>query len=395
MPDNKKELLEQLKAMVKEQINEAIAPLKESASDWKKDIYGADKAENKAVPAARIVCALAACRGDIEKAARFAKRAWNDDMGKALSQVFEKALDAGVPTSGGFMIPEDMSREIIDLLRPRSVVRAAGAPTVPMPRGTLTLPKQTGDVSASYVGESTDITSSTPSGDQIILSAKKLAALVPVSNDLLSYDVGDSADRFVRDSLVRRIAVREDAAFLRDDGTSNTPTGLRYQAASGNVIASGASGATDAAGIEADLIAAINALESSNVDMTGPAWFISPRTKNNLMKLRDASGNLVYPELRSANPTIYTFPVYVTTNIPTNLGTGTNESEIYLANMPDTLIAESGGLEITADTSAAYIEGGTLVSSFSRDQTVVRAIVRHDFTVLYPESVAVLTGVLY
>ena len=286
------------------------------------------------------------------------------------------------------MIPPDFANEIIDLLRPRSVIRGAGVQTVPMPRGTLTLPKQTAGATASYVGENQDITKTQLTGGQIVMSAKKLAALVPISNDLLTIDVGDSADAMVRNDLVRQLATREDQAFLRDDGTQNTPKGLRYWAKTTT-----ASSGTGAAQIEADLVGLIQNLEGADIAMSNPVWIMSPRSKNSLINLRDANGNLVFPEIRNAMPTLFTFPVFVTNNVPTNLGGGGNESEVYLADMDEVLLGETGGLEITADSSASYLDGGTLVSAFSQDQTVIRAIMRHDLAVRYDEAVTVLTGV--
>jgi HK97 family phage major capsid protein len=390
-----KEAVEGQIGEMKEVLEKEIAPLKEQATNWgamistPKDPEEVRKPgpEEKAMGAARICRALAAAKGDPERAAHWAEKAFDDQLGDSVI----KALAAGDFTAGSFMIPEDMSNEIIPLLRARSVVRAAGTPTVPMPRGTLTLPKQTGDVTANYIGENVDIPKSEPTGGQIVLSAKKLSTLVPISNDLLDFDVGDAADRFVRDSMVRRMATREDQAFLRDQGSESTPKGLRYQAAAANITATNG---TSAANIEDDFIDLINDLETANVDMSNPVWLMSPRSKNHLLNLRDANGNLIYPELRTASPTIHTFPIMMTTNIPTNLGGGT-ETELYLMNVSDLLIGEAGGLEITTDASASYIEGGNLVSAFSRDQTVVRALSRHDFAVMYPEAVAIKTGITW
>ncbi len=345
-----------------------------------------DGPEEKGIGVARIVRALAFAKGDTERAVYFAKKSWNDKLGDKV----EKALAAGDLTAGGFMVPEDMVGDIIDLLRPRSVVRAAGAPVVQMPRGTLTLPKQTGDITASYVGENTDIVKTEPVGGQILLSAKKLAALVPISNDLLDFAPGTAADTFVRNSLVRRIAVREDQAFLRDDGTSGTPRGLRFWALSGQVSNSAGTGSAD---IEADFATLLQNLEGADVDMSGPVWIMAPRSKNHLITLRDANGNLVFPEMRNARPTVHTLPVFITNNVPTNLNG--NESELYLVNMPDTLIGEAGGLEITVDPGASYVEGGTLKSAFSLDQTVIRIILRHDFAVIHQEAVALIDNLTW
>lgn len=397
------ELKQVIADAVKDEVEKAVSPLREQTTNWAEFLSSSgskslgermsDDHKARSICAVRMVRAIAATKGDPEKAKRFAEKAWDDDLGKVVIGAFEKAMAAGDFAGGGFMIPPEFADTIIDLLRPRSVIRAMDTPVVPMPRGTLTIPKQTGDVSASYVGENQDITQSAPDGGQIVLSAKKLAALVPVSNDLLIATAGDRADEFIRRSLVRQIATREDQAFIRDDGTSGTPKGLRYWAA--NTIASSG---TTAANIENDLVSMINQMESANVDMSNPVWIMHPRSKNKLMTLRDsAGGNLLYPEIRPGSDGVsrlYGWPVFTTTNIPTNLGGG-SDTEVYLVNVPDLIIAEQGGLEISTSMEASYIEGANLASAFSRDQTVIRAIVRHDFAVQYPEAVVVLTGVAW
>ncbi len=394
--------LDELKSLISEvmkeqdleaKIAEAVKPLNERVTHWG-DILTARKTtrqpseDEKAIGVARIVRALAACGGDPGRAASFGKKAWSDDLGDTVV----KALTAGEFTAGGFIVPDELSQDMIPLLRAANVVRAMGTPTVPMPHGTLTLPKQTGDITAAYVGESSDITKTQPVGGHITLTAKKLAALVPISNDLLDYDVGDAADRWVRDNLVRHIAGVEDQKFIRGDGLSGTPKGLRFWAQAANVQAT--AGQT-AAQIETDFRVLLQDLEGSNVNMSRPVWIMAPRSKNHLLVLRDANGNLIYPDLRSASPTIHTYPVFVTNNVPTNLGGGANETELYLVNVDDVIIGEAGGMEISVDASASYVQSGSLVSAFSRDETVVRAILKHDLAVTHAESIAVVNAIIW
>lgn len=52
-----------------------------------------------------------------------------------------KAMAATDPTGGGFLVPEQFSTDVIELLRPMSVVRALVGQTLPMPVGTLNIPK--------------------------------------------------------------------------------------------------------------------------------------------------------------------------------------------------------------------------------------------------------------
>lgn len=382
-----------VQGIVTEKIDEALRPVVEQQTDYMAQIKAAQRAayggevdkSKRGFGAARFVRALAFGRGDTDKAVYFAKKSWDDPLGEAVC----KALTAGDFTAAGAIVPPEFVSEIIDLLRARSVVRAAGPRTLPMPNGTLTLRKRTGGASASYVGESKDIKKSEPAAGQLTLTSKKLAALVPISNDLLNFASGPSADEFVRDDLVMQIATREDQAFLRDDGTNETPKGLRHWASSVT-----ASNGNTSAQIETDFRDLVNALEQANVPMVRPTWIMAPRSKNFLRDLRD-SGNLVYEEMRRSPPQLFGYPVYVTTNIPTNLGSGSNETEVFLVDMNFAVIGEATTMEIAVDSSASYLDGSTLVSAFSRDETLMRAITRHDFGMLYDEAVAIKNAITW
>jgi len=341
----------------------------------------------KGIAAARCVRALAFANGNMEKVKYFCSKAFDDELGTEV----QKALMASNLTQAGALIPPEYAAEIIELLRARTVVRGAGARVVPMNRGALTIRKQTAGSSASYVGESRNIPTTAPEVGQIDLSSKKLAAIVPISNDLLAFTSGPSADEFVRDDLVLEMAIREDRAFLRDDGSQHTPKGMRNWAVPGNVIPSAGTSSTQ---IEEDFRDLINALESANVAMQKPAWFMHPTRKNYLRNLRTTNGELIYPEIRGTAPVLYGWPVFVSTSVPANLGNG-DDSEIMLAEMTDAIIGEATALEIVTDSSAAYVENGEVQSAFSRDETLIRAISRHDFAMRHGESVAVKTGVAW
>ena len=347
----------------------------------------ATEKKDKGIAVARMIRALAFAKNDAGRAIHFAKEAWDDDLGDEIV----KALGASTFSAGGALIPTEFAAEIIELLRSMTVVRAAGARVIPMNNGAVTIRKQTGPAAASYVGEHENITATEPTTGQIDLVARKLAAVVPISNDLLQFTSGPSADEFVRDDLVMVMSIREDQAFIRDEGINHTPKGIRHWALNDNVTVTNGETPTN---IEDDFKDMINGLETRDVRMIRPAWFMNPRSKNHLRNLRDANGNLIFPETRLASPTLYGWPIWLTTSIPINLGVGT-ETELYLVDMVDAIIGEATGLEIVVDSSASYWDGAALQSAFSRDETAIRAIQRHDFAVRHPESIAIKTGVIW
>ena len=120
---------------------------------------------------------------------------------------------------------------------------------------------------------------------------------------------------------------------------------------------------------------------------------MAPRTALYLMNLRDGNGNMAFPEM--ANGMLRMKPFKMTTQIPTNLGGGT-ESELYLADFAQVVVGEHMGIEVAMSTEAAYVDGtGTMRAAFSRDETVMRAIVQHDIGMRHLAALAILTGVTW
>jgi HK97 family phage major capsid protein len=339
-----------------------------------------------------------------------------------------RALIASVGASGGFIVPPDYVNEIIELLRPQAVVRAAGPRALPMPRGTLTLPGQLSAATASYQNETAAIAKSQPAVDQIVASYKKLTALVPVSNDLMRY-ADPAADAFVRDDLVKVIALREDLAFMLGDGTQDTPKGFLTFAnmwvanqggTIGNWLTTGNStmavNAADPANTSggnfitsteaytlataaAELGGAVNRLDTANVPDDRRCWFMHPRSYNYLFNVQNSLGVYVFrDELMTGK--LLTYPFKKSTQIGTNYydgnGAQTTCSFVFLVEMDEALLLDSMTLELAVSREGTYIDsGGNTVSAFSQDQTIIRAIAEHDFQMRHNQSVAVIQRVLW
>src|SRR4029077_17390633 len=156
---------------------------------------------------------------------------------------------------GGALIPQDFMADLIELLRAACVVRAASPMTVGMPMGNMTIPRLAGGSTALYQGELDDISLTEEVFDDLNLSAHKLTALVPVSNDLIRRaPIG--VEQIVRDDLVQSVARKEDLTFLRGDGTANAPTGFRSLVLPANLLVIPVGGNLDAvvAGLSAMIL---------------------------------------------------------------------------------------------------------------------------------------------
>jgi HK97 family phage major capsid protein len=334
-----------------------------------------------------------------------------------------KALLAGVGASGGFIVPPDYVAEIIELLRPQAVVRASGPRALPMPRGTMRLPSQTSAASASYGAEDRPIAASQQKLGAIVASYKKLTALVPISNDLMRY-ADPAADAFVRDDLVKVVALREDLAFMLGDGTQDTPRGF-ISFANGFALG-GSTGVVGTSGVwssianstwavggnfitsnptytlataASELGGAINRLDTANVPDMKRIWFMHPRSYNYLNNVQNSLGVYVYRD-ELTRGTLLGYPFKKSTQIPINIWdtTGTNKdcSFIFLVEMTDALLLDSMTLELAVSREGSYVDvNAVLQSVFQNDETLIRAIEEHDFQMRHDASIAVIQGVRY
>lgn len=342
-----------------------------------------------------------------------------------------KALVASVGTAGGFIVPPDYVNEIIELLRPMTVVRSSNPRVIPMPRGTMTLPSQTSPATAFYQAEATKITPSQQTFGQIVASYKKLVALTPVSNDMMRY-ADPAVDAVVRDDMVQVIALREDLAFMFGDGTQDTPRGYtsfanEWVKQQGGTIGSWLVGANStwavdgAAGsplvganggnfitstpgytlatVAAELGGMVNKLDTANVPDMKRVWFMHPRSKNYLYNVQNSLGVYVYrDEMKDGK--LLGYPFKCSTQVPLNIqdptGTYTTCSFVILAEMNETMILDSMSLELAVTREGSYTDaGGNVINAFSNDLTLIRAIAEHDFQMRHPSAVAVNQGVLW
>ena len=301
----------------------------------------------------------------------------------------------GSGAAGGFLVPEDVSGEIIELLRPASVVMSFGPRIIPMPNANMTMNRQATGSNASYIGEQQDAPATGITFGQMKLSAKKMAALIPVSNDLMRA-VSIEMDRTLRDDILLSIATKTDFSFIRGAGTEFSPRGFRNllvgtALATSNILTMTA-GATLAT-VKSDLGRLELALANADIPMLKPGWIMSPRTEMFLLNLMDGNGNAAFPEM--AGGKLRGKPYRTTTQIPNNLGGGT-ESELYLIDFAQIVVGEHMGIEVAMSTEAAYKDAsGTMQAAYGRDETVLRAIVQHDVNTRHLAAIAILTGVTW
>lgn len=370
---------------------------------WSADLY--DPLKGKGWRAAQFIKCLMIAAGATgvrstpkEVAEAFEAKGLVDPLvTKALSDpnITTKALAEQTSQDGGVLVPPEFAAEFIQLLRPLTVVRESGIRVVPMSGQQLVYARQNSAGTASYEGENMAVLASQQTFGQLRLLARKLMALTSVSNDLLR-DAGPAADMVVRDDLAAIVALRMDLAALRGDGTSETPRGLDAQIDSANVFAATQVGsAATFQEMANDIEKLLRLIKEANVPFKQDdlGWVMAPRSEAYLKSVSSTYG--VFPfreEVRKGE--LAGAKVKTTTQIPTNLGGGANESAIYVGAWPHYIMGENTSLNIEVFPGGTYTDAsGNLVSGISADQTPIRALMRHDFQLRYTKAFAKLSTV--
>ncbi len=351
--------------------------------------------EIKSVLGATIV-ALYKTGNKVERAMHYAADRWGDDNPVLVG--FQKSLTS--ETTGGMVeaVQTTVADEVIEALRPASIVRSSSPRIIPNPTGTLVIPRISTGVTGGWIGEATARNAEQPVTDTVTLTRNKAKVTVPYTRELLLFATPD-VEQAIADDVVAAMAALTDSAYIRGSGTSNVPLGIRFQIQDATNLIT-ATGVT-AAAIEADIGSMLQAIRGANVPLTTETgfWWMSSRSFTFLEKLRESSGgNLVYPEMRTDTPRLMRFQVHVTNNIPDNIAGGgspsSNQSEVYFGYGPSIMIADAADMSLEVLENVAYTDSsGSLVSTNDRDEVIINAMLMTDIALRHTTAWAVLDDV--
>jgi HK97 family phage major capsid protein len=156
--------------------------------------------------------------------ARYAAAMWSGDWSRCRPELEVMAQQHGMTgASGGFMVPEAVSREIVDLARARSRAIQAGVRTVAMPEPVTKLAKVLNDPTVHWRPELHPIPQSTITFGEVVLEAKTAGAIILASEELLQD--APNADALFRRLLAEALAAEMDRAVFAGTG-GDQPLGI-------------------------------------------------------------------------------------------------------------------------------------------------------------------------
>jgi HK97 family phage major capsid protein len=129
-----------------------------------------------------------------------------------------------------------------------------------------------------------------------------------------------------------------------------------------------------------------------------------------------ANGVKWFPSLSEGNigaltreglPKLEGDPVAVTSQVPRNLAstttgfpgpayTGSDKTDIIIADFDHVLVGESLSMRFDVSTDGGYTDAaGAKQNAFENDETLLRLTVEHDINVNYPEAIVVIMNVAF
>ena len=316
---------------------------------------------------------------DVETASRFvefAKAAFlkDDDA----NQVLVKDMQERVDEDGGFLVPEEFRPTLIRLVETFGVARQ-WATIIPMSRQELTLPRLTGNVSVFWVGEGKTIPQTQPKFGELRLVAKKLAALVPVTGELLE-DSTIAIANLLATLFAEQIAGEEDRVAFQGDavGAGDPFTGVLNQSGTVQVVL--ASGKTSFNDVDADDLAdATAALRQSA--QAGARWWMHRTIWNVIRKIRTTDGEYIVQQPSGPAPaTVWNFPATFVEQMPTISDSAADTPFIIFGNFSHYYIGDRQRMTMAQSTHVG----------FTQDKTFLRTIERVAMQTAIPDAFSVI-----
>ncbi len=307
-------------------------------------------------------------------------------------------VTSGATTGGNLVQTDLLDQDFIEFLRNNGVMLQLGVRTMPGLVGNVAIPRRSGVASTYYLStQTTAITQSESTFDQVTLAPKNLAALSKYSRQTLLQGT-PGIEELVRRDLTDGINLAIDLGILNGSGSAGQPTGILGTAGIGSV-AMGTNGAAITMEKVVDLESAVMQVNGA-VNPGNVAYLTNYKVMAALKKLR-AGGSTTTdgPFLfntdgatigRGPTPAnLNGYPLAPTNQVPSNLVKGTSGavcSALLMGDFSQAMVGFWGnGLEITV---------GEDQDDFSKALTSVRGIVTYDVAVRDPKSFAAILDIL-
>lgn len=201
-------------------------------------------------------------------------------------------LQEGVDADGGYLVPEEYDRRLVDVLDEENIMRSLGTKITTSGQHKINIAAT--KPAAAWIEEGGALTFGDATFDQIYLDAYKLHVAIKVTEELL-YDSAFGLENYIIMQFGKALGNAEEDAFLNGDGKGK-PTGIFDEAGGGNVM-----GTLSAALKSDDVLDLIYGLKRPY--RKAASFIMNDHTLAQLRKLKDNNGQYIWqPSYQAGEP---------------------------------------------------------------------------------------------
>ena len=281
----------------------------------------------------------------------------------------------GTDASGGFMVSPTVLPGYLPALRASSPLRFR-CNNVSVSSNEVWLVAEGDSITVEFVPEAGTKPDSTGTVAQKVSTVHKVAGVTHVSDELLADSNGMAAE-LVSSQFAKSIGIAIDTAIIDGSGTGE-PTGIRNTVGVTSTAVDGQTGKL----LSDSIIRAAGRLAE---DFVAPdTLVIHPRDFVKFGLATDLQGRYLFERGLAGQLEGSGITVVADANMPDNLGTGTDETEMILGNFAQgAYFFSRTPLVVEASRDAGWIT----------DETVFRGVERFGFAVVRPTAFEILTGI--
>lgn len=218
-------------------------------------------------------------------------------------------LSEGTDANGGYLVPEEYDKRLIDVLNEENVMRKLG--TTITTSGEHKINIAGAKPAATWVNEGAALTFGDATFDQIILDAHKLHVAIKVTDELL-YDNAFNLEGYILEQFGKALANAEEDAFINGTGT-NQPLGILAKTGGAQVGITAASTTKITADELIDLVYSLKRPYRKNAK-----FLTNDQTLAVIRKLKDSTGQYLWqPSYQAGEPDrILGYPVLTSAYFP-------------------------------------------------------------------------------
>lgn len=247
----------------------------------------------------------------------------SDEYKKALLQAMRtnfrqisNVLQEGIDPQGGYLVPDEYDKRLIDILTEENVMRTLGTNITTSGEHKINIAAT--KPAAAWIEEGGTLTFGDATFDQIILDAHKLHVAIKVTEELL-YDNAFNLENYILTQFGKALSNAEEDAFINGTGVGQ-PLGILAETGGAQV------GVTSASSTKVTADEIINLVYSLKRPYRKNAVFLANDVcVAELRKLKDNNGQYLWqPSLQAGEPDrVLGYKVYTSPYFPVPAAGGT------------------------------------------------------------------------